>query len=141
MNRTVVPFAIGSGIVAQLIPIAIGSALIASNGLDIIRDNPVANKILVAFLLIVFPILILLGVNLRIETVTIAQIVLYALVISDRNRESTAVAQSDRDKATKIAIAGLALLIVLIVVQLGLVSALMNSYPAKETNYRYYDEE
>jgi hypothetical protein len=27
------------------------------------------------------------------------------------------------------------------VVQLGLVSALMNSYPAKETDYRYYDEE
>jgi hypothetical protein len=50
MNRAVVPIALGSAVISQLICIALGSALIASNGLNIIRDNPVANKILVAFL-------------------------------------------------------------------------------------------
>jgi hypothetical protein len=106
--------------VDELLSVALGSALIASNGLNIIHDNPVANKVLVVFLLIVLPLLALIDVmsfNLMFGTsendVSIIPLITYALIIANRNTASSMVNPDDRDKATKIAIAGLVCTIVL----------------------------
>jgi hypothetical protein len=108
----------------QILNVAFGSALIASNGLNIITDNPVANKVLVAFLLIVFPLLnmynaVLFSVitnNFKINDVSLIPLIVYSLIINNRNKSSDVVSIEDRDNATKIAIAGLVLTIILNIV-------------------------
>jgi hypothetical protein len=104
----------------QMLSIALGIALIASNGLNVVADNRVANQMLIATFLILLPLNDLSGVttyNLGkgtiVEDVSLMPLVIYSMVLSARTTDSPSVSSQDRDKATAIASVGLVCTIVL----------------------------
>lgn len=104
----------------QMLSIALGIALIASNGLNVVADNRVANQILIATFLILLPLNELSGVttynlgkDTLVEDVSLMPLVIYSMVLSARTTDSPSVSSQDRDKATAIASVGLVCTIVL----------------------------
>jgi hypothetical protein len=106
--------------VDSILSVALGLALIASKGLNVVADNPVANQILIATFLILLPLNDVSGVTTYnfgkgtlIENVHLMPLLIYSMVLSARTTDSSTVTPDDRDKATAIASVGLVSTIVL----------------------------
>jgi len=104
----------------SILSVALGLALIASKGLNVVADNPVANQILIATFLILLPLYDVSGVTTYnfgkgtlIENVHLMPLLIYSMVLSARTTDSSTVTPDDRDKATAIASVGLVSTIVL----------------------------